>query len=826
MNCPDLLECNDKLYSAAIAYTLLAESGDQRCLSNKVLLFHSMGYVREADLLAVRLPPLSVARLYIAGQVEKLRLEAKKNSYKSPSVLLLLKTLARHNQKSEWFEVAKLAYQADKDQLIPILNAYVPTSTDQSDLPLSFSLVSACLSELENNGAQLSHLPNTLDWSYEVQSSSAEWSLNNVGKDFDAALDSYLTHSHQSANSEALVRRCYESILASAVFLTSRNYLNLPGSKASCNLLTQSLSTSKALYANELSGWIQKRLELKDRALSLEQLRDYLTKLKFLTQKGKFVLCQDFGNWYSAGEPSTLRALGRVSLEQLDSRPEHLGLLFRICMATNFDFELAYRISKAGYGERNIQVASTEPTRFDAVANVEATLRSDNYSLRDKLIIMGKLAHDPKYPQTALRKHFLLLKKLYAGETISLREIDWLIASGNKTEARALARTRASAMLTAKEPETLGKYLSILAELGDASYVIDLENAHPELSDSLSMIIARIKALRALHKVSELAQWASELPKSFPSATPASSAVLIYALILSERFDMAADSLKQRYGISATSWRYEMAPNIVSALAELDSPSKVRSCLDALGREQCLSEDDYIFLARECVNRYKQSLAGQILDSALLFYPSSSQLIIAKYSVIRRQLDLKRATDWLFSYISKHKIQPAPLAFPALAAGQLDALAMIRQHYPSSNPPEMNLCLAASCCLDPSMKSLVSDSLPGEKLTNLLTGYLIGNKRIGQLTDLPFTPEQLCVTSFYLAWKDLTAGKNFYHCAELLKLCQESNCVQIPEQQYSWSLLQLIDNAVGFKADKSLSVKLEKNDGPGAAYKCRVLVSR
>ncbi len=789
----DRMEVTDPLCARALSMMAISShKEDPDLLHDECMIAESMEYFNYGRTLAKSLEKTDPLRLYVEEDEQTLKASAMSPSSSAEARYLYLLLLGEHRKTEEWRQFVKKFYARNADMSLPVLKSYGELADANSLLALGANLMAAARNEVaESRIVRAGVGAENLEWTYEVSRQSTRWMLQNLLSEFEEAL-SLKNIATGPVIDHKLVACFYRSYFYSAIDYLTESYFNVPAAQSTCESFAKSLHVQIAGPAKQLEQWFTDRLAVKQGSKNTGALSQDLQSLDLLGAQARFALFNEVGAFYEAKEPGRVLTLSKQLFAQSDSRPSTKWSLSKIAERSLLSINLQHKLIESAILDgapralmRQIQILRSlrnYPKLRQLVSNSQLTLE-------DELKILSDLQGDPGSSKWLIPEYQKLLHK-YPGRWVVMESYSRLLMAAKQyAQARteienaiptyqtgssdlALARARA-----AEACLLLGRYNDGIKVLG--------ATAKTHLIQCTTM---KAMLLEALGHKNEAEEWARQT--MIDNSSQSDPIVLLVELLWRNgKYDQAADVIsKNNSRLSRTLWRASIGPAFAEIFA--GRTNDIESSITAMKSAGIDDGESLGELAHAAYAHDHADLAFQILSHVKATRAQESDVLTTAYRYLKRSIGREKALKWLNGQVEAgNRIDLAPYAF---AAGQYELLWDFIPLTPMNEKTEKCWLLrAASLVFTPKIpaektKALEAAFADRTTLPAKLGQYMLSSSKSNDVMTLKLNDAETCMASFYVGWKAMPLGRDFYDDSDWYRLSVDTQSKGTVEYDWAW----------------------------------------
>ncbi len=788
----------DGFYSRALALKACSLSDDSvENIRNECLLADSLQYYAHARKLAAKLPVGDPVRLYLEQDTAGLAKACLGSNKLDQKTFLYLMTLARQRNSAQWLKVLK-DHSADSQKMaLAVIRTACEFAGEKTQLPVGHYLMVATSRDLRQSSAKKNSAGAPIDfqdiaWSFEKSRESSEWIVGDMAKEFEKSLATV----EKSDNAVNTLQQddYYRAIFATGVYRMATSYLTLNTERNRLAQFSKSIAVKDGPLAN-LGPWLDYILKLSVSIVDPTDVTNEVTQLRSLGARPLADLIMQAGSFSTLKEPYKLFPACRYLFEFADTRPDtrlalaeiaDRGLLYpsishKLYLASLKDGDSS---SVGGRIERAIALRRQD----EMVALIKAAFLTENEEMR----LLQRMEHLGGVSSAALTGMYRTCAEKHANAWEFVQTYcNHLMETKQNAEATRVLRTFASKGKQANSHELIqAKYQLATIALKEKRYDDGLKDIDKlENTEQSQVLILKARLLEGLNKREDAEAWAEEALKRFPT-DPKCISLKAELLWRNGKNAEAAHLLSsRRQHLSVTEWRDYVAPAFARVF-DIDS-NKMLLAVGSLVDERINSPDTLGQLARAAyVDDHAPEAFGILMRTGQQGI-DAGDLFTCAYRYLKRWKGEKSALEWLTAAVGPaDRIRLAPYAF---LSGQFELLWTLNPQTPDPNETEhLWLMRTAACLVDSDLSKKYKPSLVEHFKKSNQPSADLGKYMLGLSSSYPTTilnDAQRCQYAFYIGWKQLATGEDFFSGTEFYHLALETDRPELHEFRWSQNWL-------------------------------------
>lgn len=780
----------DQFLSHALALNACSSGAEHiESIRNECLLADAMHYFEHARLRSLKLDASDPVRLYIQQNVATLDKMCQANRKSQTTNFLYLMALAKNRDSSRWLKTVRELGSETQKMAVAIVRSACEFG-GKTQLPVGHYLMVATSRELGNGKIDKPINFEDLVWSYEKSRESSEWTVGGMGKDFERTLQESTT------TASPILKDFYLALFASGAYRMAKSYLSLHADANRVNTFAKSLSVDAGPLSN-LRPWLVDILKADRTGSAQENTVNEIERLPGLGTRPLADIVLQNGTFSKVTNPYRLIPPGRKLFQLADTRPDTRLRLAEVADKTLLYPSLSHALHLSVLRDGTSSSFGSKIERAIALRHQDemlSLLRTSVLSADEELRILQRLQSLGSLSLPAIT---MLYKQSCQRHAMAWEFVEpcctFLIHTNQSASARHMLEsfTKIQQKIGTEEAIRAKAILASMA-LSDKRYSDGLKNlTELENTEQATVLILKARLLEGLGKKDDAETWAKEALKRFPKDP---NCITLNAELLwkNGKNAQAAELLSTyRQLLSETEWRDVIAP----AFAKIFS-SNSNALVPAVGSLIDLNlngPDTLGQLARAVYVADRPAEAFEILTKVNQQNVDAGDLYTCAYRYLKRWKGEKYALSWLSTGVQQRdRIKLAPYAF---VSGQFELLwTFIPDTTTDEETNRLWLMRAAACLVDKALYAKYKAPLIAhfKNVTGTdaeLGQYLLSIKKSFPQAEL--NERNTCISSFYLGWKLLATGENFFDGTELYHLALETEQPSLSE--FRWSQIWLID---------------------------------
>ncbi len=807
----DMMEIGDQLIAKSLALTSISECFGKDLLAEKCLLAERTHYFSDAKTLATRLPEKSAVRYYCLSEEAKLAAATtttttttttKADKFNSELArILYLKFLSNNREDRLWKQSTKSWFKPNDDAALAVMGTYAQAAPESALLPLAHHLMLGAEHELDKAGTKAAAIDiDALSWTYSQSVESGEWMLKNTLGEFESKLNSPAKRA-SIIDKNSIMKDYLRGFFYSGIYILTHSYENLPSGWQQVEKFQQSLGY-KGNEAIPLAtvAWVKAKAEAgsfmpgarvpgSGGTAALTEINS----LKGLGAPALIDLYETLTTSRHAGDQSAQIDRGKQLYDCLDSRPKTRWSLVSIVENSLFAIKLARDTLRAA-------IASGAPMSFDgkilaALAQrnpgqFQEFLKSPRTRPFEKLEILALLQQMPGIPLPVLIGYH---KQLAKENPSSWETIESFLALLFQARQFKEAQTVVESWMTAQKnkfnflDEVKAKTALARALHAQKKYSEALEKLGKAYESELYEPLAeKALLLAALGRSGEAITWATEAVKRQPNL-PDSYVLLAGLFWKGKNYKEASMVLTRGQRVlSRHVWQKQIGPLFANIFS--DDKTACRKALACLKDAGFANADGVGELAHAAYLADRAELAFEILSTLQVSDEQLPDLLVSGYRYLKRWKGKEDALKWLKVQVPEEvRHNFAPYAF---ISGQYELLWNFTSAPADPVEKEKLWLIQAAAALQDKNNS---KSATAKIRKEVLARQSSLSDLVKHMLDMPapalfsraLLPEETCRAGFYLGWKNLCRGIDFYESTDWLRLGLYTDRSQ--QLEYQWS---------------------------------------
>lgn len=780
----------DKFFAHALALKACSlGAGNIDSIRNECLLANAMHYFKYARAQSMKLSATDPVRLYVQQDISALAKRCAESHESQTCNFLYLMALAKNRDSSRWLKTVKELSGDTQKMALAVVRSACEFAGERNQLPVGHYLMVATLRELGDGKADKPIDFEDILWSYEKSRESSEWTVEGMGKDFESTFQ-------KSGSATPDQHDYYRAIFASGAYRMAKSFLSLHADTNRVSVLAKSLSVDQGPLSS-LRRWLEDILKEGRSGSMHENAVNEISALRGLGTRPLSEIVLQYGSFSEVSDPYILIPAGRRLFELADTRPETRLRLAAVADTTLLYPSLSHALYLSAFTDGTSSSFGSRIEHAIALRRQDemiSLLKTGMLSADEELRILQRLQSLGSLPMPALS---MLYKQSSQRHALAWEFVEPCCSFLVSTHQLASARQMLESFVKKEEnigSEELIRARSILASiaLSEKRYADGIKVlAQLENTEQAPVLILKARLLEGLGKKEDAETWAKEALKLFPKDP---NCISLNAELLWEngKYAEAAELLSTyRQLLSKTEWRDIIAPTFARIFS-----SNSNALLLAVGSliDVNLNGPDTLGqLARAVYVADHPAEAFQILTKVSQQNVDAGDLYTCAYRYLKRWKGEKHALSWLSAGVQQpDRIKLAPYAF---LSGQFELLwTFMPDTATDEETDRLWLMRAASCLVDSALyakyKAPLTEHFRNATGTNAEFGqYMLGLKK--NFPQAAMNERNTCIGSFYLGWKLLATGENFFDGTELYHLALESDQPSLAE--FKWSQLWLTD---------------------------------